>query len=91
MHSTRTPAFKKNKLWIWKAYCRDTGQLIDRECGDRDQRTFSKLMSRLRKWKVWRYCVDNRKVYPMEIPEEQLITGKSGTVGIERNNCRQRH
>jgi hypothetical protein len=35
-------------------------------------------MSRLRKWKIWRYCVDNRKVYPMEIPEEQLITGKSG-------------
>jgi insertion element IS1 protein InsB len=48
-------------------------------------------MSRLRKWKIWRYCVDNWKVYPMEIPEEQLITGKNGTVGIERNNCRQRH
>ncbi|MDR3357695.1 MAG: hypothetical protein LBN96_02320 [Desulfovibrio sp.] len=31
------------------------------------------------------------KVYPTEIPEEQLVIGKSGTVEIERNNCRQRH
>ncbi|MDR2819976.1 MAG: hypothetical protein LBB60_05550 [Desulfovibrio sp.] len=33
-------------------------------------RTFSKLMTRLRKWKIWRYCVDNWKVYPMEIPSD---------------------
>jgi len=25
----------KNKLWIWKAYRRATGQLIDWECGAR--------------------------------------------------------
>jgi tRNA(His) 5'-end guanylyltransferase len=30
---------KKNKLWIWKTYCRTTRQLIDRECGDRDSGT----------------------------------------------------
>jgi hypothetical protein len=28
---------RKSKLWIWKTYCRDTGQLIDWECGNRDQ------------------------------------------------------
>jgi insertion element IS1 protein InsB len=27
----------------------------------------------------------------MEIPEERWVTGKSGTVGIERNKGRQRH
>ena len=28
---------KKNKLWIWKALDRNTGYLIDWECGDRDK------------------------------------------------------
>ncbi|WP_206215237.1 IS1 family transposase [Desulfovibrio sp. ZJ200] len=82
---------KKKKLWIWKACCRDTGQLIDRECGGRDQATLHRLMERLKKWKVWFYCTDKWKVYPLEIAENDLLQGKSGTVRIERNNCRQRH
>ena len=84
-------AFKKNKLWLWKAYCRDTGQLIDWECGNRDQSTLARLMARLRRWSVWFFCTDNWKVYPREIPEDDLIQGKRGTVRIERNNARQRH
>ena len=32
---------KKNKLWIWKAYRRETGELIDWECGGRDKATES--------------------------------------------------
>ena len=84
-------AFKKNKLWLWKAYCRDTGQLIDWECGNRDQSTLARLMARLRRWSVWFFCTDNWKVYPQEIPEDDLIQGKRGTVRIERNNARQRH
>jgi insertion element IS1 protein InsB len=49
-------------------------------------------MNRLKKWRVWYYFfTDDWKVYPLEIPEDQLITGKGGTVRIERNNCRQRH
>jgi IS1 family transposase len=62
----------KNKLWIWKAYCRDTGQLIDRECGDRGQGTLAGLISRLGKWKIWYYFTDDWNVYPTEIPEDQL-------------------
>lgn len=84
-------AFKKNKLWLWKAYCRDTGQLIDWECSNRDQSTLARLMARLRRWSVWFFCTDNWKVYPREIPEDDLIQGKRGTVRIERNNARQRH
>ena len=82
---------KKNKLWIWKAYCRDTGQLIDWECGNRDQGTFAKLMERLRRWSVWFFCADEWSVYSKEIPEIDLIQGKQGTVALERNNARQRH
>jgi len=85
------PAFKKNKLWIWKAYCRAAGQLIDWECGARDQATLKRLLARLKRWNIWFYFTDHWKVYPMEISENDLFQGKAGTVAIERNNCRQRH
>jgi insertion element IS1 protein InsB len=83
--------FKKNKLWIWKAYCRETGALIDWECGNRDRKTFAKLMERLKRWKVEIYCADHWDVYVSEISPEKLIQGKAHTVSIERNNGRQRH
>ncbi|MBM3327637.1 MAG: IS1 family transposase [Calditrichaeota bacterium] len=41
---------KNHKIWIWKAVCRDSGRLIDWECGNRDQSTFQRLMNRLRLW-----------------------------------------
>jgi insertion element IS1 protein InsB len=31
---------KVNKVWIWKAYDRATGRLVDWECGDRNEQTF---------------------------------------------------
>ena len=83
--------FKKNKVWIWKAYCRDTGQLIDWECGGRDQATLEKLMDRLKKWSVKLYCTDHWSVYPKVIEEDKLKQSKAETPAIERNNCRQRH
>ena len=38
---------KKNKLWIWKALDRNTGHLIDWECGGRNKETLEKLTTRL--------------------------------------------
>src|SRR5947209_18027371 len=38
---------KASKLWIWKALERDTGRLIDWECGDRDRVTLEPLLGRL--------------------------------------------
>ena len=83
--------FKKNKLWIWKAYCATTGQLIDWECGNRDTNTLKKLLQRLKKWNVKTYITDNWKSYNEMIPEEMLLQSKKYTHPIERNNFRQRH
>ena len=83
--------FKKNKLWIWKAYCAATGQLIDWECGNRDTNTLKKLLQRLKKWNVKTYITDNWKSYNEMIPEEMLLQSKKYTHPIERNNFRQRH
>lgn len=82
---------KKQKLWIWKALCRDTGELIAWECGDRDKATLEKLIERLEKWHVKVYYTDNWKVYLSVIRRDQLVQTKAETHRIERNNCRMHH
>ena len=82
---------KKNKLWIWKAYRRETGELIDWQCGSRDAQTFLKTWNHLKKWNVELFCPDEWHVYPQVIDEEKLFQGKSQTIYIEQNNNRQRH
>lgn len=47
------------KLWIWKAFERGTGRLIDWECGDRDQATLDRLLKRLERWGVRLFCTDD--------------------------------
>jgi len=82
---------KKNKCWIWKAYCRTTGQLIDWECGDRSSATLKNLLDRLEQFEVAMYFADNWAAYAELIPPEKLIQTKAETHGVERNNARQRH
>jgi IS1 family transposase len=43
---------KRHKLWIWKALDRDTGQLLDWECGRLDKKTLKKMVDRLTQWDV---------------------------------------
>ena len=82
---------KKNKLWIWKAFSRDTGELIAWECGDRDKATLKKLLTRLEDWQVKVYYTDDWKPYKSLIPAELLVQTKAETHAIERNNCQMRH
>ena len=82
---------KKQKLWIWKALCRDTGELIDYECGGRDKATLGRLIGRLEQWNVKVYYTDAYPVYGCVIPREKWVQTKAETHGIERNNCRMRH
>jgi len=82
---------KKTQVWIWKAYCRNTNQLIDWECGGRDNATFSKLYGRLKSWNVNIFFSDGWRAYRDLIPSELLIQTKSETHLIESNNMPQRH
>ena len=82
---------KTQKCWIWKAYCRDTGSLVDWQCGKRDAYTFKKLYQRLSKWQVSAYATDYLEAYRQVIHETEHRRSKSETVAIERNNGRQRH
>ena len=82
---------KKTKVWIWKAYCRNTKELIDWEVGDRDTDTFEQLLERLLAWNARFYFADGYQVYAQLIPPEFLIQDKAETHLIESNNAPQRH
>jgi IS1 family transposase len=82
---------KKTQIWIWKAYCRNTNQLIDWECGGRDTDTFAKLFDRILGWNARLYCADGWSVYREMIPAYALIQSKAETHLIESNNAPQRH
>src|SRR3954466_223894 len=82
---------KSEPLWIWKAWDRATGQLVDWECGGRDKVTCERLIARLKRWRTRLYCADDYGVYDVLLPVGQLHTGKEETHGIERDNARQRH
>lgn len=81
----------KKRVWIWKAYCRETGKIVDWQCGGRDKKTFMKLWKRLLKWNIELFCTDGYDVYARVIPDDKLFQSKSQTIFIERNNGRQRH
>src|SRR5215203_3339799 len=82
---------KSQPLWIWKAWDRASGQLVDWECGGRDKATCERLIERLKRWRTRLYCTDDYAVYDVLLPVGQLHTGKDETHGIERDNARQRH
>jgi insertion element IS1 protein InsB len=82
---------KRQKLWIWKALARDTGQLLDWECGRRDKATLKKMVDRLTQWDVQLYCPDKWATSASVIPQEKLVQSKATPHDIERNHCRQRH
>jgi IS1 family transposase/transposase-like protein len=78
-------------LWVWKAWDRASGQLVDWECGGRDKVTCERLIERLTRWRTRLYCADDYAVYGVLLSVGQLYTGKDETHGIERDNARQRH
>ncbi len=84
----------KKRVWIWKAYDRDHGRLIDWELGDRDRETLEKLLERLSQWEVTVYCTDHWKGFEAPLgnhSEAHHVATKTETLAIQRNNSDQRH
>jgi len=85
---------RKNKLWVWKAYDRNTGRLIDWELGNRDSQTLGRLLERLSQWRVTVYCTDDWKPYQQLLdkhPGAFHVISKKEPTAIERNNSDNRH
>src|SRR5215210_6603549 len=81
---------KSNKLWVWKAWDRPTGRLLDWELGSRDRATLERLLERLKRWGVRLYCADGWKASAELIPQGRLYVGKEEAHGIARDHARQR-
>ena len=69
----------------------DTGELLDWECGNRSAETLKRMVERLSVWDVRFYCTDKWEAYAKLLPAEKLVMSKKVTIGIECNNCRNRH
>jgi insertion element IS1 protein InsB len=85
---------KSRKLWIWKAFERGTGRLIDWECGARDRATLDRLLARLEPWGVRHGCsapTTDYAPYHVALPAGRHDIGKDQTQRSESNNARQRH
>ena len=82
---------KAKKLWIWKAYCRETGHLVAFTFGDRDTGALIDLISKLKEFNIKVFFTDHFGPYQKLIPDHMLVQSKSETVAVERNNGRQRH
>ena len=82
---------KAEKLWIWTAIEPDTGRLIDWECGDRDEGTFTRLRNRLTRWGVRLFCTDHYVVYESGLAVGKHYQGKDQSVPAERTHSRLRH
>jgi insertion element IS1 protein InsB len=82
---------KSEKLWLWKAIDKFSGQLIGWVCGDRDAATLKILMQKLAPWNVLFYHTDGLESYAAVLQQSRHYQGKDETDAIERNNARQRH
>jgi insertion element IS1 protein InsB len=82
---------KRPKLWIWKALDRETGPLLDWECGPRDTATLKTMIDRLARWDVKVYCTDQWATYASVIPQDTRVQSQATTHAIERHHGRQRH
>jgi insertion element IS1 protein InsB len=73
------------------AFDRTGRRLLDWECGDRDAVTLTRLLERLKCWKVTLYGTDDYGPYDTLLPVGRHYIGKDQTVAIERVNSRLRH
>jgi insertion element IS1 protein InsB len=82
---------KSQKLWVWKALDKFTGQLVGWVCGDRTAAALEQLLAKLAPWNVLFYHTDRLQAYAAMLGHHQHDQGKDETHAIERNNARQRH
>ena len=82
---------KKQKLWVWKAICHESGRLLGWFCGRRDTKALETLAEIINVDEKQYFFTDGYEYYKEFFPPDQLTQSKRFTHAIERNNGRQRH
>src|SRR5512143_1506304 len=82
---------KSQQLWVWKAWDRTSGRLVDWECGDRGKATCERLIERLQRWRTRLYGADDYAVYDVLLPVGSPTTARTKRLASSGDNARQRH
>ena len=82
--------WKKNKIWIWKAFDPVSGRTVSWTLGGRDDRTVKNLIDEIG-LAGHTFITDDWAGFHRLIPESQLFTGKDLTYPIEQDNSNTRH
>jgi insertion element IS1 protein InsB len=83
--------WKKNALWLWKAWDGCQRRLIAWVLGPRTDATCKALLDKLGGVQGKTFVTDDWESYHRLIPADQLYTGKDLTVPIEQDNSNTRH
>jgi insertion element IS1 protein InsB len=82
--------WKKNKVWLWRAYDPCSRRTLAWQLGRRNDETAQKLLDKIGiEGKT--FVSDDWEGYHRLIPEDQLFTGKDLTFLIEQDNSNIRH
>jgi len=84
---------KEKKEWLIYAYHRASGEIVAWVWGKRDYKTAKKLREKINEQKITFTTIysDDWEAFKKAFSEDNHLTGKKYTVGIEGNNCRLRH
>lgn len=82
---------KKNKRWVIKALDRSTRRTVAWVIGNRNAAKFKRLYNKVKHLTDCTFYTDDWAAFSSVLPPERHIIGKSGTVGIERDNSNTRH
>ncbi|MDR3224243.1 MAG: hypothetical protein LBT03_01505 [Holosporales bacterium] len=82
--------WKKNKIWIWKAYGLPAKRAIARKIDKRNHGTLKEFLKEIG-IKDRDFVTDNYESFFLEIPEKQHFSGKDLTFSIEQDNSNTRH
>ena len=82
--------WKKNKIWLWKAFDPVSKRVVEWALGGRDDGTLQRLLDKIGP-KDRIFVTDDFEAYQRCISENQLFTGKDLTFPIEQDNSNTRH
>ena len=84
---------KKNKVWLIYADHRETGEIVAYVWGKRNTNTAKMLRKKLDELNISFHTVysDAWESFLNAFGNDNLIAGRTHTIGIEGNNCRLRH
>ena len=82
---------KKRKRWLWTAFCRESGRIINWQIGGRDESTLKKLYYKISPVETEEYFTDKYAPYRKVLPIQKHRSERGCTNRIEGFHSALRH